>query len=53
MERIEQRILEAQKLGFKKIVIPELNKKGFNTSKLDIEIVPVRKVDEAFRTLFG
>lgn len=51
--RIEQRILEAQKLGFKKIVIPELNKKGFDTSKFDIEIFPVRKVDEAFRNLFG
>lgn len=53
ISRIEQRILEAEKLGFAKILVPNLNLKGFNTSKLNIEIVPVRKVDEAFRQLFG
>ena len=53
ISRIEQRILEAEKLGFRKILVPNLNLKGFDTSRLDIEIVPVRKVDEAFRALFG
>lgn len=53
ISRIEQRILEAEKLGFRKIIIPNLNLKGFDTSKLNIEIIPVRKVEEAFRQLFG
>ena len=52
VNRIEQRILEAEKLGFKRIIIPQNNLKGF-TSKVNIEIVPVRKVEEAFRQLFG
>lgn len=52
VNRIEQRILEAEKLGFSKILIPQNNLKGF-TSKVNIEIVQVRKVEEAFRQLFG
>lgn len=52
VNRIEQRILEAEKLGFTKILIPQNNLKGF-TSKVNIEIIQVRKVEEAFRTLFG
>ncbi|MBP3353086.1 MAG: DNA repair protein RadA [Bacteroidales bacterium] len=53
VNRIEQRILEADKLGFKKIIIPADNLKGFDKSKLSIKIVEVRKVEEAFRQLFG
>lgn len=52
VNRIEQRILEAEKLGFGRILIPQNNLKGF-TAKTDIEIVQVRKVEEAFRQLFG
>lgn len=52
VNRIEQRILEAEKLGFHKILIPHNNLKGF-TTKVGIEIIPVRKVEEAFRQLFG
>ncbi len=52
VNRIEQRILEAEKLGFSKIIVPQNNLKGF-TSKVNIEIVQVRKVEEAFRQLFG
>ncbi len=52
VNRIEQRILEAEKLGFKRIVVPQNNLKGF-TSKTKIEIIQVRKVEEAFRELFG
>ena len=51
--RIEQRIGEAEKLGFKQILIPKHNLQGMDTSKLKIEIIPVRKVEEAFRALFG
>lgn len=52
VNRIEQRILEAEKLGFSKILLPQNNLKGF-TSKVNIEIIQVRKVEEAFRNLFG
>jgi len=52
VNRIEQRILEAEKLGFSKILVPQNNLKGF-ASKVNIEIVQVRKVEEAFRQLFG
>jgi DNA repair protein RadA/Sms len=53
VNRIEQRIFEAEKLGFKRILIPHNNLKGFDTSKCKIQIIQVRKVEEAFRQLFG
>ena len=53
VNRIEQRILEAEKLGFARILIPHNNLKGFDTSRCQIQIVQVRKVEEAFRQLFG
>ncbi len=52
INRIEQRILEAEKLGFKRILIPANNLKGFN-SKVKIQISEVRKVSDAFRLLFS
>ncbi|HKM45605.1 MAG TPA: DNA repair protein RadA [Dysgonamonadaceae bacterium] len=52
VNRIEQRILEAEKLGFRRIIVPANNLKGF-TSKVDIKIETVRKVEEAFRLLFS
>lgn len=53
VNRIEQRILEAEKLGFTRILIPYNNLKGFNRTKCKIQIIQVRKVEEAFRSLFG
>lgn len=53
VSHIEQRIAEAEKLGFSTIIIPKLNTKGNNLSKFKIEIIPVRKVEEALRALFG
>lgn len=53
VSRILQRIAEADKLGFSKIVVPKVNMNGLNTSKFSIQIVAVRKVDEALRELFG
>ena len=50
---IEQRIGEAEKLGFKRFLLPKYNLQGIDTQKLKIELVPVRKVEEAFRALFG
>ena len=53
VSRIEQRVAEAQKLGFRHIIVPRHNLQGLNTSKFQIELHPVRKVEEALRTLFG
>lgn len=53
VSRIEQRISEAEKLGFKRFLIPRYNLQGINRSKINIELLPVRKVEEAFRILFG
>lgn len=52
VNRIEQRIGEAEKPGFKRILIPKHNLQGMDTKKLKIELIPVRKVEEAFRALF-
>ena len=51
--RIEQRISEAEKLGFSHIIIPKYNLSNLNRKKFNIELVPVRKVEEALRALFG
>ena len=42
---IEKRILEAQKLGFKRIIVPKMHKKPQN--KYNIEVVEVSRVSEA------
>ncbi|MBQ4344898.1 MAG: DNA repair protein RadA [Muribaculaceae bacterium] len=51
--RIEQRIMEAEKLGMNTIIIPRNNLKGIDTSRLKIKIIEVSKVEEAFRNLFS
>lgn len=53
VNRIEQRIFEAEKLGFTRILIPYNNLKGFDANKCKIKIIQVKKVEEAFRQLFG
>ena len=53
INRLEQRIHEAEKLGFKKMIIPYVNLKSLDLKKISIELVQVRKVEEAFRILFG
>lgn len=53
INRIEQRVTEAEKLGFTHMIIPKLNLQGINSSKYNIELIPVRKVEEALRVLFG
>ena len=50
--RVEQRISEAEKLGFKKIIIPEFNFGQIVKGKHQIEIIAASKVDEAFKILF-
>ena len=53
VNRIEQRVAEAEKLGFQHIIIPRYNLQGFDAKKFHIELHPVRKVEEALRALFG
>ena len=53
VNRIEQRIAEAEKLGFTHMIVPKYNMQGFDTRKFNIELVPVKKVEEALRALFG
>jgi len=53
VNRIEQRIAEAEKLGFNNIILPQYNMQGFNRKKYTIEMHPVKKVEEALRALFG
>lgn len=53
VNRIEQRIAEAAKLGFTQIIVPKSNIKGLDLSRFAIEVSPVSKVEEAFRLLFG
>jgi len=51
VSRIEQRVGEAARLGFKKIFIPKRNK-GFDISKLNLEILRVNRVEEVFQLIF-
>ncbi len=52
VHRIEQRIQEAEKLGFSRILVPFNNLKGFN-KKMKIDVQQVKKVSDAFRLLFS
>lgn len=51
VSRIEGRISEAEKLGFKKIFISKHNVKGLDTAKFNIQIVPCGMVSEVFKLL--
>ena len=53
INRIDQRIAEAEKLGFSHIIIPKYNMSGLGRKKFNIQLHPVRKVEEALRELFG
>ena len=53
VSRIEQRIQEAQRLGFGRMLIPHHNAQSLNAGDYRIQIVPVRRVAEAVRELFG
>ena len=51
--RINQRVAEATKLGFTRIILPEGNMKGLDMQNTGIELVPVTKVSDALSQLFG
>ena len=50
VNRIDQRISEAEKLGYEKIIISKYNK--FNSKDFNIEILKCGKIEEVFRLLF-
>ena len=52
--RIEARIAEAQKLGFRTFILPEQNFRNLNTTQYSgLQLIPVSKVEQAFRNLFA
>lgn len=51
--RIAQRIAEAEKLGFSRFILPDANLKGLEGAGRRIELIPVHRVEEALRALFG
>lgn len=60
VNRVEQRIAEAQKLGFEQIFISKYNlpsggqdKKGIDLSRYKIDIKIVSRIEEVFELLFG
>ncbi|MBQ0016527.1 MAG: DNA repair protein RadA [Bacteroidales bacterium] len=53
VSRVEQRIAEANRLGFDKIFISKYNARGLDKSRFDIEIVEISVIEEAFRALFS
>ncbi|PWU03711.1 MAG: DNA repair protein RadA [Bacteroidetes bacterium] len=58
VNRIEQRIMEAEKLGFEKIIVSKYNQSSkknsnkTNTARLNIEVVPMAGVEELYKFLF-
>ena len=52
VNRIGQRIAEAEKLGFEKIIVSKYNEKVISQQKFNIEIVTMGRVDEVYRYLF-
>lgn len=53
INRIEQRIGEACKLGFTDMIIPRHHITAIDSKRFNIRLHPVRKVEEALRLLFG
>lgn len=53
VSKIDQRIAEAEKLGFSKIFISGYNLKGIEKRKSTIEIVSVYKMEDVFSAIFG
>lgn len=53
VNRMEQRIAEAERLGFEKIFVSRYSTKGIDLKNYKIEIVPLGKLEELFQQLFG
>jgi len=52
VNRIEQRIAEAEKLGFEKIIVSKFNQKGLAKQKFNIEVVTMGRVEDVYKYLF-
>ncbi len=52
VNRIEQRIAEAEKLGFEKIVVSKYNKKSFDPKAFKIQVIAAGQVHEVYQLLF-
>jgi len=52
VNKVEQRIAEAEKLGFEKIIISGYNKKSYNPKNFNIQILALNKVEEVYKHLF-
>ncbi len=52
VNRVDQRISEVEKLGFKKIIVSK-NSKGLKTKNYGIEIVQCAKIDEVVKNVFS
>lgn len=53
VHRVENRIAEAEKLGFKRILVSKYAVKGLDVDKYKIRIVPVTKLEEMYQALFA
>ena len=49
---IDQRIAEADKLGFTRMFLSKYNLKGLNRKDLKIKLIPISKVEEIYKHLF-
>lgn len=52
VNRMEQRISEAEKLGYKKIYVSKFSLKGLSRTDYTLDIRPVGKLEEVFQDLF-
>jgi DNA repair protein RadA/Sms len=52
VNRIENRISEAEKLGFKEIYISKYNKKGLDLDKFKMKVITVTKFEDVVNHLF-
>lgn len=52
VNRIEQRIAEAEKMGFEKIIVSKYNQKGLGKQSFNIEVIPMGRIEELYSYLF-
>jgi DNA repair protein RadA/Sms len=53
VNRVEQRITEAAKLGFEKIFVASHSFKSISKTDFGIELIPVSRIEQVFKALFG
>jgi len=53
INRIDQRISEAEKLGFERIFISKYNLKGIDPKRFSIRIIPIKKITDLSSHLFS